>query len=143
MRSSKVVLRILSSVLSILFVLLILFGVIRAGKIAYDFGYRIFTEPAMEEAPGKDVTVHVEEDMSDMELGRLLEQKKLVDDGILFAIQLRLSAYSDKIKPGTYTLNTSLTAREMMQLMTGDETGAENEDKDTDRNDEIDENGDA
>lgn len=141
MRSSKVVLRILSSVLSILFVLLILFGVIRAGEIAYDFGYRIFTEPAMEESPGKDVTVRVEEDMSGMELGRLLEQKKLVDDGVLFSIQLRLSAYSDKIKSGTYTLNTSLTAREMMQIMAGDEEEAGDTEENT--NTENDTNGDA
>ena len=59
MRSSKVVLNILSSVLSILFFALILIVVLRAGRGAYDLGYRIFTEPAMDREPGRDVSVRV------------------------------------------------------------------------------------
>lgn len=121
MKSSKVALNILSSVLSILFATLILIVVLRAGNAAYDIGYRIFTEPAMDRQPGRDITVRVTSHMSGTELGSLLEEKRLVDNGLLFAIQLKLSSYEGKLKAGTYTLNTSQTAEEMIQVLAGEE----------------------
>ena len=59
--------------------------------------------------------------MSSLEVGNLLEEKKLVDSGALFMIQLLVMDYDDKLKPGTYTLNTSQTAKEMMQVMAEEE----------------------
>lgn len=67
------------------------------------------------------MTVQIKEGMSSLELGNLLEEKKLVDSGLLFAIQLFVLDYDDKLKPGTYTLNTSQTAKEMMQVMAEEE----------------------
>lgn len=121
MKSSKIVLNIVNSVLSILLFVLILFVIVRAGNVAYDLGYRIFTEPAMDKTPGRDVSVRVYDNMSEMELGNLLEEKRLVESGLLFAIQLRLSSNDNKVKSGKYTLNTSQTAEEMIQVLTGEE----------------------
>ncbi len=123
MKDSKMALSILSSSLNILVMVLILFVLLKAGGIAYDMGYRVFTEPAMDVSPGRDVAVRVEKGMSSLELGSRLEEKRLVDNGLLFTIQLRLSAYADKLKEGTYTLNTSQTAEEMIQVLAGE--GAE------------------
>lgn len=36
---------------------------------------------------------------------------------ICFYVQLRMSAYHGKLKTGTYTLNTSMTAKDMMVVM--------------------------
>ena len=55
--------------------------------------------------------------MSGSDIGSMLEEKGLIRDARLFAVQLKLSAYSKKIKPGIYTLNTSMTAKEMMEAM--------------------------
>lgn len=121
MGKGKIVLSVVSSILSISIMVLVVIVVLRAGKTAYDMGYRIFMEPAMEEAPGQDVTVEVKKGMSPMELGELLEGKKLVDSGVLFMLQLQVLDYNDKLKPGTYTLNTSQTAKEMMQVMAEEE----------------------
>lgn len=121
MKNSKVALNVLSGALSVLILILILFAMVKVGTVAYDLGYRVFTEPALEREPGRDVIIQLKRGMSEMELGSLLEEKRLIDNGIVFAIQLRLSAYSDKLKPGQYTLNTSQTAKEMMQIMTGEE----------------------
>lgn len=122
MGKSKIVLNVVGSILSISVMVLIVIVVLRIGKTAYDMGYRIFTEPAMEETPGQDMTVQIKEGMSSMELGNTLEEKKLVDSGLLFTIQLLVLDYEDKLKPGTYTLNTSQTAKEMMQVMAEEET---------------------
>ena len=121
MKNSKVALNVLSGALSVLILILILFAIVKVGTVAYDLGYRVFTEPALEREPGRDVIIQLKRGMSEMELGSLLEEKRLIDNGIVIAIQIRLSAYSDKLKPGQYTLNTSQTAKEMMQIMTGEE----------------------
>ena len=122
MKDSRITLNILSSSLIVLVMVLIVFVLLKAGEVAYEMGFRVFTEPAMDASPGRDVAVRVEKEMSGLELGSVLEEKKLVDNGVLFAIQLRLSAYAGKLKAGTYTLNTSQTAVEMIRLLAGEGT---------------------
>lgn len=102
---------------SILVMLLIVIGLIKLANFCYDFGYRVFTETAVDSEPGRDVQIQVTEDMSENDIGKMLEEKGLVRDSNLFYAQLKLSAYSGEILPGTYTLNTSMTAKEMMVVM--------------------------
>ena len=120
MKSSKMALSVLNSVLGILIMVLILFVTLKAGEAAYNLGYRVFTEPSVDKEPGKDVTVR--KGISATELGSLLEEKGLVDNGVLFSIQLYLSSFDDKLKSGDYVLNTSQTAEEMIQILAGEET---------------------
>ena len=114
---NKFLFRFISGAFKVMVVLLVIVAAVKLGEIGYDFGYRVFTEPAMAEEPGKDVLVQVRADMSAQELGRTLEEKGLVRDGNLFFLQLKLSAYSKKLLPGVYTLNTSMTAKDMMVVM--------------------------
>lgn len=114
---NKIVSRFVSISISILISLLVIIGLIRLGEFCYDFGYRVFTEPAMEEEPGTDVTVVITDDMSEYAVGSSLLEKGLIRDKNLFYVQLKLSAYSGKLREGTYTLNTSMTARDMMEVM--------------------------
>ena len=114
---NKFLFRFISVAFKVMVVLLVLVAAVKLGGIGYDFGYRVFTEPAMASEPGKDVLVQVREDTSARELGRTLEEKGLVRDGNLFFLQLKLSAYSKRILPGVYTLNTSMTAKDMMVVM--------------------------
>ncbi len=127
MSASKVVLRILHVCISILVFLLVLFGLVKLGGQAYDLGYRVFTERPMENEPGTDVTVRVSEGMNALSLGTVLEEKGLVRDNKLFAIQMMLSAYAKKVKPGLYTLNTHQTSREMLKVMAAEEPKEEEE----------------
>ena len=107
---------------TIMVILLIVFGAVKICSVGYDFGYRVFTESAIDKEPGKDVLVQVREDTSARELGKTLEEKGLVRDGNLFFLQLKLSAYSKRILPGVYTLNTSMTAKDMMVVMSTEES---------------------
>lgn len=125
MSTSKIVLKIVSISFSILMILLILLALSNLGNYFYDFGYRVFTEEPVSGEPGRDVEVRITDSMSDMEIGKLLEEKGLTRDGTLFFIQLKLSAYNNKLKNGVYTLNTSMDAREMMQIMSGSELTTE------------------
>ena len=47
----------------------------------------------------------------------MLEKNGLIRDAALFRVQEMLSAFKDEMRPGTYELNTSMTAEEMMQIM--------------------------
>lgn len=127
MRSSKIVLKIVGTMLSLLITVLVVVGLFRAGEWAYGFGYRVFTESAVESAPGTDKSVTISSDMSAKEIGNLLEEKGLIRDANLFVAQLKLSSYADDLKSGTYTLNTSMTAKEMMQVMSAEEETTEAE----------------
>lgn len=106
--------------------------IVEAGKKAYDFGYRIFTEEPMAEAPGREVSVTVTKDDSDSTIATMLEEKGLIRDALLFRIQKKLSVYKGKVEPGTYKLNTCMTTDEMLEIMVGPvgEEGADTEDTD-------------
>ena len=105
--------------LKVLAVVLVLYFTISMSLKAHDFGYRVFTEPAMEEKPGVNVEITIDEGMSAKNIGKLLEKEGLIRDADLFVVQYKLSAYSGEIQAGTYTLNTSETPKEMMIIMSG------------------------
>ncbi len=122
MKLNKVIFKFVSLSFSILVMLLVVLGLVELGSFCYDFGYRVFTETPVDEEPGRDVVVQVTSDMSESEIGDMLEEAGLVRDGKLFYAQLKLSAYSGDLLPGIYTLNTAMTGKDMIVVMA---TGAE------------------
>ena len=85
--------------------------------ICYDYGYRIFTESAVSTGEGRTVTVSITEDMSPWEIGELFESRGLVRDAKLFTLQYYLSEHFKEVGPGTFELNTAMTAEDMMAAM--------------------------
>jgi len=123
MTFGKAVLRILNLSITILFWVFVIFALFRLGQESYNFGFRVFTEPAMtSEENARDKIVTIKSDMNAYEIGKVLEEKRLIKSAPLFAVQLKLSAYKDDIQPGSYTLSSSMTAREMMVVMSKAET---------------------
>ena len=117
MRPNKVVLKIVTLGISTIVALLIIYATVSVSMVGFDFGYRVFTEPAMEAAPGTDIVVIIEDDMSELDIGEELERVGMVRDGKLFFIQLQLSVYKGKLIPGTYVLNTSMEPKEIMDVL--------------------------
>lgn len=129
MDTNKVIFKFIKIAFSVMIALVILYATISTAIVAYDFGYRVFTESPMEEKPGTKVKVTIDEGMSDSEIGKLLEENGLIRDGNLFSLQLKLSIYKDKLLPGRYTLNTSMTAKEMMAVMAATPAAKDTESK--------------
>ncbi|MBD5461262.1 MAG: endolytic transglycosylase MltG [Lachnospiraceae bacterium] len=131
MNIKQVIGAVLGTILKVVVAVLVIYYVYKGATMAYDYGYRIFAEPAMaEKGEGRDITVEITMGKSVLQIGELLEQKGLIRDSMLFYIQNLLSEYSGKLAPGTYTLNTSMTAREMMAVMSvkdEESGGSENE----------------
>lgn len=117
MSTNKVVFRFVSISFSVLVLLIIFIGVFKASTFCYEFGYRIFTESPMASEPGNDVVVQIVADDSALDIGKKLEEKGLIRDSELYVAQYYLSAYVDDLLPGTYTLNTSMTTKEMLVVM--------------------------
>ena len=122
MNLNKVVFRFVSISFSILVILLVLIGFVKIGTYCYDFGYRVFTE-----AP----VVQISDDMSDMDIAKELKEKGLVENAKLFFVQLKVSAYSGRLHSGVYTLNTSMTTRDMMVLMAAEPEQSSTDDTET------------
>ena len=92
---------------------------IKAGKSAYSFGYQVFAQKPVS-SPGKNVSVTVSEGMTGAELGKVLKNRELIRDAKVFQVQMELSEYKNQIHPGTYILNSSQTADEMLAVLAGE-----------------------
>lgn len=127
MSAKQIAIAIFGMVFKVAIAVLVIVFVYRAALTAYDYGYRIFQEEPMTEAPGRDVTVEITMGKSVLQIGELLEQSGLIRDARLFYIQNLLSRYKDKLKAGVYTLNTSMTMEEMMEVLSYDSQAEETE----------------
>ena len=127
--ANKAVFRFVRVSFSILILLVIFIGVFRATSTCYEFGYRIFTEKPMSKEPGTDIVVELDAKDSAFDVGKMLEAKGLIRDASLYVAQYYLSAYKGDLIPGTYTLNTSMTTKEMLIVMATKPQDAETEKK--------------
>ena len=94
-----------------LVVMLLYEGVTRG----YDFGHEIFYASAVEQKPGQDKNITVEKGASAARVARLLKGSGLIANEYSFIIQAEFFDY--KVKPGIYTFNTSMTSKEILQMM--------------------------
>lgn len=99
----------------------IIMYVLRISTAAYDYGYRVFAETPISVGEGRTISVYIEVGDSAKEVGEMLQEKGLIRDANLFRIQELLSEYRGKIKPGIYDLSTSMTAQEMLAVISPEE----------------------
>lgn len=98
-------------ILLALIVLLLYEGVTKG----YEFGHEIFYASAMEEKPGRDIDIKVEKGDSIASVAKLLKEKGLINNSYSLMIQAEFFNY--KANSGSYTLNTSMTSRDILQMM--------------------------
>lgn len=108
---------VLGAIFRVAVVIFAVYAIYNGATLAYDYGYRIFTEPAVSAGEGRTITVSITEDMSPADIGELFETKGLVRDGRLFMLQYYLSEFRKDVGAGTFELSTSMTAEEMMEAM--------------------------
>ncbi|MBD5478371.1 MAG: endolytic transglycosylase MltG [Lachnospiraceae bacterium] len=121
MNIKQMILAVLGMIFKVAVAVLVIVVVYKGAITAYDYGYRVFQEPPVAEKPGMDVSVEITMGKSALQIGEILEAKGLIRDAKLFYVQNLLSHYKDKLRAGTYTLNTSMTMEEMMEVMSAQE----------------------
>ncbi len=119
MKVKELVGNILSIAFKVFFVILAVILIKKGASICYDYGFRVFTEPALSSGTGKNVSVAITEDMSPFDIGAMFEEKGLVADGRLFGLQYYASEYREDVKTGIFQLSSNMTAEEMMAVMAG------------------------
>jgi cell division protein YceG involved in septum cleavage len=93
-------------------IILIFYEGVTAG---FEFGYEIFAATAVAPEPGRDKTVQIEEGQSGFQVGKLLEKEGLIHNRYAFGVQAKFYDYT--IYPGSYLLNTSMTSREILDIL--------------------------
>lgn len=91
--------------------------VMGAASQAYNFGYRIFSEEPVDGEPGITYTVKLSEETTPKQVAQALEDYGLIRDKNLFYLQYMLSPHRGELMPGSYELNTSMTAEQMLTIM--------------------------
>ena len=110
----------LIGILRILVMLIVVLVIILSAVSVYRFSYNVFLDDAVSSADGgRDIAVKIDEGMSERKVAERLENFGLVEDALVFSLQLRLFKDSGTdIVPGLYTLNTSMTPTEIIQIIT-------------------------
>ncbi len=117
MKSRNLMTAVFGAILKVVIAVAAAFVIYRGAVLCYNYGYRIFTEPAMTAGEGKTVSITLTEGMSALDVGEMMKNKGLTRDSKLFALQYLLSEYKEDIRPGTYEVSTSMTAEEIMAAM--------------------------
>ena len=98
-------------------VLVILYCISASGQ-AYEIGYSIFYEEAVDaDGEGTEYEVTITEDMSVAQIGNMLEAYGLIQDGSVFQYQELFSSSHGQITAGTYTLSTEMTPSEIISTL--------------------------
>ena len=90
-------------------------AIIKGSQVAYNFGHEIFYISSVEEAPGRDVSIRISKGETATDVAEELEDKGLIKNRASFYVQCWFFEYD--INPGTYVLNTSMTQRQMLELI--------------------------
>ncbi|MGN1315276.1 MAG: endolytic transglycosylase MltG [Lachnospiraceae bacterium] len=117
MNSKEIVVSIFATTFKVVLAIIIVMLVYKGSVTAYEYGQRVFNEPPVTGGSGRTIRVTIVEGSTAEEIGAELEKKGLIRDRRLFQLQELLSEYRNKLQSGTYELNTSMTAEEMMAIM--------------------------
>lgn len=113
----NVVLGILNLIFRVSVTALAVVLVYRFAMYSYHFGYMVFADAAKEPEPGRDIVITAENTEDVLEVGKMLQNRGIIEDAKIFFVQERLSDFHGKMMPGTYTLNTSMKAGQILEIM--------------------------
>ena len=124
MTTQKAVMRVASICLKVIIFIVIVLGIVSLGQTTYRYNHAVFSDEAIEEEPGRSVTIKINEDVSTKKLAEVLEENGLIEDAKVFKFQMKMADFEGPLKAGTYELNTSMSPSEMFKILSsnGDET---------------------
>jgi len=138
----EIIASIVETILKLALFLFLCSLIYKGALMAYDYGYRVFTESPVSVGEGRTISVEIKDGQSALDIGKMLKQKGLIRDERIFFIQETLSEYRGKEVPGIYDLSTAMTAQEMLAIICP-ETDGEVQDDSKDEISIITEDGDG
>ena len=138
MNARKFFLGLLDTAVKVAFVIVVAMLISKYARIAYNYGYQIFSQSAVSSGTGRTVSFTVKSGDDVDTIADNLAGLGLITDKRLFKLQERFSEYHEKEKPGTYELSTAMAPEEMLTVMAGGQEAADGEAGDKDTGDESD-----
>ena len=138
MNARKFFLGLLDTAVKVAFVIVVAMLISKYARIAYNYGYQIFSQSAVSSGTGRTVSFTVKSGDDVDTIADNVAGLGLITDKRLFKLQERFSEYHEKEKPGTYELSTAMTPEEMLTVMAGGQEAADGEAGDKDTGDESD-----
>ena len=120
---TQIIISVIGTVTKIVLAVIIIMWVIKNASVAYDWGFRVFGETAVDEEPGFEVTIDVDDNTTLKLLGDELEEKGLIRSSLLFQIQGKLAKLDDGIDKGHYSLTSAMTVEEMVGILAQGKNG--------------------
>ena len=74
MKAANLAGAVLGAILKVAFAVIVVYLVYTGASTCYDYGYRIFTEPAVSAGEGRKITVTLTSDMSATEIGTIMQE---------------------------------------------------------------------
>ena len=82
---------------------------------AYTFAYEVFGSQVVDSAPGKSITIKVDEEDTMQDVAKTLEQQEIIINQASFVVRAILT--KKEIHPGTYTVNSSQSYAEILEIL--------------------------
>lgn len=125
---TKVALRITNGLLHVLlnavFYCIVVFLVVKACSIAYDFSYQLFGDVRVDTTNPVERQLVIEKDESTMSVASKLELYKIIDNKYSFYVRAKLT--DESIKPGTYVVRSDMNYDMIFEVITKDSASTTN-----------------
>ncbi len=117
MNTRKAAKRVASICLKVAVFILICLAMVYLGQTTYRYTRAVFSDEAIEEEPGRDIRITIQQDVTVEKFAEVLEEKELIKDAGIFKLQMKMAEFGDTVKKGSYELNTSMTPTEMFKIL--------------------------
>lgn len=99
--------------------IILLFVLVEAFVVAYQYSYKLFSDLPYLAASQDVTTIVIEQGQTTKDIALILEQSGIVENQYLFLARAYLGKYNNKIQAGTYTLGPGMTLEEICRKLCG------------------------
>ena len=117
METRKAVMHVGAICLRVAVFVAIVLAMIYLGQTTYKYTRAVFGNEAFDEAPGKSVKITISEPISGKALADVLEKNGLIENSMVFQIQMKLAGFGNTVAADTYELNTSMPPSELFKIL--------------------------
>ena len=121
-KTKKRVTSFLGRIVTYIMLLIMLVGI----PFSFQFGHSIFYASSVDSPPGRNVEMTIEDGMSFGKLADKLYENGVIGNKLSFEIQAKF--FDIRMHSGEYTLNTSQTSRQILEMIDDGKSGNKNND---------------
>ncbi len=96
---------------------LIVYALVKMFSYSFHFGYGLFGKVAKDPASREYVAVRIPPDSSALQIGKALEDAKIIDDKFIFFAKIKIKKLGGKLSSGEFQLSASMTYDEIIDIL--------------------------